>query len=157
METNELYEAVSRHMDILKDGTEKAQVKAFQEGVCDSLNNLSNGYKWKTEYKIPNGIVGDSVDIFGQKNGNKDWIIEIDASRADQVAKKIVSRFALYGLNDPIQYVAIIYPGTENMPEEQCIKYLKYGNDIIKKLNEKSSVVGIFVHPDSGIMNYFPQ
>lgn len=91
--------------------------------------------QWQIEYQKPNNIVNDRVDIYNTINGYH-WIIELDAPRADQVAKKAFSRIALFGTGkEPIFYVSIIYPGTNSMNENEVIKYSRYGYDIVKGLN----------------------
>ena len=92
----------------------------------------------------------DSIDILGQpaSTANPKWIIEIDATRSDQVSQKILSRLALWGLKEPIKYVAILYPDTQK-GKSACEKYLRYGNEIIRKVNKESSIIGIFVDPSA--------
>lgn len=113
-------------------------VKDFQVKLKNYLNN-NCGSGWEIEYKKPHCPYNDRVDIF--KSSTKsgfNWIIEIDASRADQVAKKAFSRFALFGTgrySNPFFYVAIVYPGTDNMSINEVIKYSRYGHDIAKKMN----------------------
>jgi hypothetical protein len=64
----------------------------------------------------------DEVDIYGtfsSEDIESAVIIELDKWRADQVAKKFVSRFALT-LEQPIIYIALCYGGTENMTKSEC-------------------------------------
>ena len=62
----------------------------------------------------------DSVDIFASDSVDWEIIIEIDAARADQVAKKIVSRF--FHISESVEkaviYIALCYPGTKRTSEE---------------------------------------
>lgn len=124
-------------------------VSKFQKNLLDNLKSAKNGYEWKTEYNLPEYSVNDRIDVCGLHDGYPKWIIEIDATRADQIAKKFVSRLALCGLKGSINYVAIMYPDTANGKAE-CEKYLRYCSVIIKKINPESAVYGIFIYPDKG-------
>ena len=112
-------------------------VEKFQEDLLDYLKCNISDYEWVMETKMFAGKHGDRADIYGGKkinstilqNGVKiarihqdgkyfvcertcdnDWVIEIDAQRADQVAPKFLSRLALLGLsNKTIHYVAVLY------------------------------------------------
>lgn len=121
-------------------------VEKFQEGIKDHLNNRCNVYKWEIEQKAKGRSEKDSIDILGQAKGLNKWIIEIDATRSDQVSQKLLSRLALWGLTEPMTYVAILYPDTRN-GKNACEKYLRYANAIVKRTNKHSCVVGIFVDP----------
>ena len=100
-------------------------IDSFQKAICNCLNNnpivQSNYQSWKIEVK-PNGrIEKDSVDIMGNpKSGSHRCIIEIDACRNDQVSAKFLSRLTLWGLNQPIIYVALLYsrPQQNNLCEK---------------------------------------
>ncbi len=74
-------------------------------------------------------------------------IIELDKPRADQVAKKMFSRMALF-LKHKIIYVVICYPGTERMNPKECKKYFVYGRKILKELNENSEFFGYMIDKD---------
>ena len=118
-----------------KNKDDHGNIENFQDDLCKALNsqNQTPGYKWYKEYKInstkivvPQRFIGvdDSVDILGHGGDNDPiCIIEIDASRADQVAKKILSRTALFGLLHPIIYVSLMYPDTQK-GFNQCIKHI---------------------------------
>lgn len=133
-------------------------VEVFQENIKNELNKAPNCYDWEVELKAKGRSERDSIDIFGQpsksKGGsisNPNWIIEIDATRSDQVSQKLLSRIALWGMDKPIQYVAILYPDTQN-GKSACEKYIRYGNAVLQKINKKSSVTGIFVDPATNII-----
>ena len=131
------------------------KVEDFQKRIKDELNKLTKGakdYKWAIEQQCPGRLEKDSIDILGRASGKPKWIIEIDATRTDQVSQKLLSRLTLWGKKDPIQYVAILYPDSQNRGKSACKKYLQYGDEIIKQLNKKSSVIGIFVFPDDDIV-----
>lgn len=156
MNIESLCEAVKTSMPILKDARvgrviDHSLVERFQESIKDNLNGMSSGYVWEIEKKAKGRSERDSIDILGKAKGNSDWIIEIDATRSDQVSQKLLSRMALWGLQSPVQYVAILYPDTQN-GKKACEKYIRYGNAILKKINGKSSVTGIFIDPLSGVV-----
>ena len=152
MDTQTLCSAVKGSLHLLKGARissviDHKKVELFQESIKDILNASATGYLWDTEVQAKGRSERDSVDILGQAKGQKDWIIEIDATRTDQVSQKLLSRLTLWGIKDPIQYVAILYPDAHNKGQAACEKYLRYGNAIIKKMNAQSSVIGIFVDP----------
>jgi len=126
-------------------------VEAFQDALKDCLNTKCSGtFKWSAEYKDPSRIENDSIDIYGEpKTGDdSEWIIEIDATRSDQVAKKMLSRFALWGFSKkPVTYIAILYPDTSE-GRNPSKKYIRYGNSILKKINKNSRVIGIILGKD---------
>lgn len=128
----------------------------FQEVICKFLNGNSTtqNLKWEKEKKITGINVNDSIDIYGKSNSDI-CIIEIDATRADQVAKKFLSRLSLC-LTDPtisnsnLLYVALLYPDTQNGRPE-CEKYVRYCYDVLQKVKgKKSNVVGIYVDTTAG-------
>ena len=114
-------------------------VSKFQDCLLQHLN-VNTSIKWEKEYKKPRYPYLDRVDIFGDTNAYN-WIIEIDTSRADQVAKKAFSRFALFGAGKkakPFFYVAIVYPGTNSMNINEVIKYSRFGHEVAKKMNDNN-------------------
>ena len=123
-------------------------VDSFQRILIQKLENTTKKYSWNPEEPKSGRAEGDRVDIFGRAKGQPDWIIEIDATRADQVAKKFLSRLALWGLEEKrsIEYVAVLYPDTQK-GKKSCEKYIRYGYDIIQKINKKSNITGIFIDP----------
>ena len=128
-----------------------SNIDSFQKAICDCLCNdpiVQNYYQsWQIEVK-PNGrIEKDSVDIMGNpKSGNQRCIIEIDACRSDQVSAKFLSRLTLWGLNQPIIYVALLYsrPQQNNL----CEKNVFYANTVLKKINNNSIAIGIYIDVD---------
>ena len=66
----------------------------------------------------------DSIDIFGEGKGFV-VAIELDKNRADQVAKKFVSRMAMLPPTK-IYFISLCYPGTQNMNKPECRKYFSY-------------------------------
>ena len=61
-----------------------------------------------------------------------------------------MSRIALWGLNPdkPITYIALLYPWTQKQGKPECEKFVRFSNDILKKINKDSSVIGIYVDCD---------
>lgn len=155
MDIQTLCHAVNNSLHLLKGARSGSvinhkQVELFQESIKIILNNSATGYLWDTEVQAKGRAEKDSIDIMGSSKGQKDWIIEIDATRTDQVSQKLLSRLTLWGLNGPVQYVAILYPDAKNKGKAPCEKYLRYGNALVKKLNAQSSVAGVFVDPVAG-------
>lgn len=126
-------------------------IKEYQEDICAELNKTVPNYLWNIEYKAT-PLAQDSIDIYGKPydNKNKQVVIEIDASRHDQIATKFISRLSLVGLNEPLLYVALLYPDTQNNINT-CRKYIRYANNIAKQINRKSSVIGVFVDVNKGM------
>lgn len=153
MDITTICSAIKKSLPVLKGARtskviDHSLVEQFQEKVTEELNKDATIYKWETEKKISGRAERDSVDIFGQATGQPNWVIEIDATRSDQVSQKLISRMALWGIKNPFQYMAVLYPDAHMKGKNACEKYLRYGNEIVKKINKKSCVIGIFVDPD---------
>lgn len=124
----------------------------FQTALFEELNKRKfANYNWDKEYKPLKRNVKDSCDIYGSSRDGI-CIFEIDAARGDQVAKKFLSRMALWGLNPkkPLYYIALLYPSTQKQGKPECEKFVGYSNDILKQINKKSSVIGIYLDVDKG-------
>ncbi len=102
---------------------QKLLVSQFQKAATSTLIESIGEVKWSTEYN-PSANNRDSVDIFGSCSEFV-VVIELDKSRADQVAKKFVSRIALLP-SDKVYFVSLCYPGTESMNTSECEKYFGY-------------------------------
>lgn len=113
---------------------QRSIVSSFQTEVAKNLSNTLQKVKWSTEYS-PNKSSRDSVDIFGEGD-HFVIVIELDKNRADQVAKKFVSRTALFP-NIKIYYISLCYPGTEKMNKAECIKYFGYCSTLAQKMNNE--------------------
>ena len=128
-----------------------SNIENFQKGVCKKISEskLFSSSKWEIELSSKHRKEKDSIDIFGDDKETI-YIIEIDAARGDQVAKKFLSRIALWGLNPdkPITYIALLYPWTQKQGKPECEKFVRFSNDILKKINKDSSVIGIYVDCD---------
>ena len=141
------------------NANDHSNIDKFQQGICRDLNLFPNcvfnndgkcnctNPQWSCEY-APSGEYKDSIDIYGKNilPENKPCIIEIDAVRHDQIAAKFVSRAALCGLEGPIDYVAILYESTQKSGRKNGEKFIRYTYSILKKLNSKSSLLGIYVY-----------
>ena len=134
-------------------------IKDFQDYICNYLNckmnsncniiNSNLSYNWEEEVQPSGRVEKDSIDIMGtplfaSNTNDLTCIIEIDACRSDQVAEKFLSRLALWGKKDPIIYVALLYyyPDTsKNMVK----KYIRFATEIMREINSKSIVVGLYI------------
>lgn len=118
---------------------QKKIVSNFQTAICDSLSNNIINTSWQLEYSPSTGK-RDSIDIFGSNNEIQ-VVIELDKHRADQVAKKFLSRNALL-IDKSIFYISLCYPGTSNMNASECIKYFGYCKQLSKRMgNEYASFI----------------
>ena len=110
---------------------QKKIVERFQNDLCNRLGSKLNYLIWQTEYS-PSINQKDSIDIFGEC---EEYVvaIELDKNRADQVAKKFVSRVALMP-NKKVYFISLCYPGTERMNLNECIKYFGYCSNLSKRM-----------------------
>lgn len=90
----------------------------------------------------------DRTDIWVDM-GKYEVIIEIDAVRADQVGKKMLSRysyvFRLNSINKPVVYVSLLYQGTKSMNPKECIKYFQMGHELLMKINKNNVFIGYII------------
>lgn len=114
----------------LNQSEQKIKVLNFQEYILEHLKTYHSDFKWETEYQV--GVHRDSVDIFGERN-NEVILIELDKWRADQVAKKLISRTALM-IDKKFGFISLCYSGTAKMNRNECFKFFKYGKIILSKL-----------------------
>ena len=111
---------------------QKTTVALFQYILLDKLEKSLTDISWTQEF-CPSASARDSIDIFGQKDEIA-IVIEMDKNRADQVAKKFVSRSAL--LKDrKLYFVSLCYPGAERMNINECTKYFGYCRDLADWMN----------------------
>jgi hypothetical protein len=132
------------HIDEFQYDKKKYQdISVLQLDISDYLNVKFQKFKWDIEYK-PSDSYKDSIDIIGLSDTtNIKVIIELDAHRADQVAKKYLSRLAL-SISDNIVYLALCYSGTKSMSKNECLKYFEYCNIIASNLSAKSDAKKFF-------------
>jgi hypothetical protein len=110
---------------------QKAIVSEFQNHVKAVLEHKMPEIKWSVEHRVSQHS-RDSIDIFGQ--GQKFVVvIELDKHRADQVAKKFVSRIAILP-HTTIYFISLCYPGTDNMNRPECEKYFSYCEILASKM-----------------------
>lgn len=102
---------------------QKLFVAGFQSLVTTTLKYSIQNVEWIIEFS-PNLKNRDSIDIFGRGAGFV-VVIEIDKPRADQVAKKFVSRIASFP-STKVYFVSLCYPGTKRMNKYECEKYFGY-------------------------------
>lgn len=117
------------------NGERHKDIVILQQDICDFLNTKMSFFTWEIEHK-PTDKVNDRIDIFGESSASDlKVIIELDAHRADQVAKKFLSRSALMIDQNSI-YLSICYPGTDKIPKPECQKYFEYCSTLSKTLAE---------------------
>ncbi|MBR4715740.1 MAG: hypothetical protein IKP34_06150 [Bacteroidales bacterium] len=113
--------------------------KEFQEHLKEQLSLLPGSHA-ETEYKFFMDTK-DSADIWVDM-GKYEVIIEIDAARADQAGKKMLSRYSyschLNNIKKNVVYVSLLYQGTKAMNKNECMKYFQMGYDILTKINSKN-------------------
>jgi hypothetical protein len=130
--------------------------KDFQEQLKEQLSKLPGSHA-KTEYKFFMDTK-DSADIWVDM-GKYEVIIEIDAVRADQVGKKMLSRYSyschLNSIKKNVVYVSLLYQGTGKMNQNECMKYFQMGYDILTKINGKNVFIGYIIDkPDKVFTPY---
>lgn len=138
-----------------KDKRDKIQV--LQCKLAELLNGNGNN---NTEVYIFNQIgytdIKDRADVYVEKD-DCEIIIEIDATRADQVAKKLVSRLCYHIMAKRVKkrliYVALLYRGTENMPEEECKKYFSFCSEIVARMGDSSEFIGCIIPQNNKDIN----
>ncbi len=153
-----------KHIDSKKtENVTKRLQEPLKEKLAEAFENTYRELKWGIEYPL-NGC-GDSAHIYAPDlrdypdlTDSHDWeiIIEIDAARADQVAKKIVSRFAHISKSQTsnIVYMVLCYPGTKRMPLHDCKKYINYGEELLKKVHGNAFFISAFVKKDKDTDKY---
>lgn len=139
------------HITKYEQKEQRKQIKEFQEGICSSLKQSLPFIEWITEKKIDKKY-RDSIDIYGTYN-DIHIIIELDKPRADQIAKKMLSRFS-YFMDKQFIYIALCYPGTKKMNPNECKKYFEYAIKIAQQLSSRNRVIGYMINESSEINVY---
>lgn len=143
------------------------KIESFQKELAQKLcqkglfeKPLSNNgceyplYKSISEWNTVNDRADIRLEILGKEY---ELIIEIDATRADQVAKKMMSRFCYAALiKKPIVYVALLYQGTKSMNSDECKKYFKMGDEVLRRINPSNVLIGYIVDKQKDVC-YDPQ
>lgn len=120
---------------------QKLLVSNFQSVVCSKLKISIENVEWSTEYS-PHTKSRDSIDIYGKGDGFV-VVIELDKARADQVAKKFVSRIAFFPF-EKVYFISLCYPGTKNMSQPECEKFFAYCSALA--LRTGNHYAGLIVH-----------
>lgn len=111
---------------------QKTIVATFQKSLFHRLQDRIPSLQWAMEYQ-PSKSRKDSIDIYGE---SEDFVvaIELDKTRADQVAKKFVSRIALLP-DKKIYFLSLCYPGTAGMNPNECVKYFGYCANLARRMS----------------------
>ncbi|MEQ1558656.1 MAG: hypothetical protein ABL933_06895 [Methyloglobulus sp.] len=107
-------------------------VTEFQKLIAFALDVSIPDIDWKMEH-CPNNQTKDSIDVFGEGDGFV-VVIELYKNRADQVAKKFVSRMAMLSSTD-VYFISLCYPGTDRMNKPECAKYFGYCSTLARRMN----------------------
>ena len=126
-------------------------VKMFSNRLITELSKNVPSFRWEQDHRMTNNSK-DSINIFGLSE-DVYVIIELSKPRADQIAKKMLSRMACH-LDKNIIYIAICYPGTEKMDVNECVKYFGFGSMLMNKINKESNVIGCIIRKNFGIRFY---
>lgn len=113
---------------------QKIIVSRFQHHVRLVLAEALSHIEWRIEH-CPSHTCRDSIDIFGQGD-DFTVAIELDKHRADQVAKKFVSRMAVLP-ETTIYFVSLCYPGTDRMNASECAKYFGYCSNLSRRMKNR--------------------
>ncbi len=130
--------------------------KAFQNALATefakNLQRVHTDIKDMPEYNLSeistNSLdkYNDKCDIFVETE-RYILIVEFDTTRADQVAKKMLSRYYYADkCTKPTVYVCLLYPGTKNMNSNECVKYMKMGKDVLLSMNSSNRFIGAFIN-----------
>ena len=120
-----------RTVDLLREEFPNAMIKATAEYPLTEISD-------KDDYK-------DKADVY-MDLGEFQVVIEFDTTRADQVAKKMLSRF--YYINESKKrtlYLCVLYPGTQSMNPTECIKYIEMGRTLLKSVNSTNFLGGAII------------
>ena len=119
--------------------------KEFQETLASNL-------KGKIEHRLFSDK-NDRADVWVDKD-DYEVIIEIDAARADQVGKKMLSRYCYSARISPkpVVYVALLYQGTTSMNQGECEKYFQMGYEVLKKINDDNIFIGYIISNQGDIL-----
>jgi len=88
----------------------------------------------------------DRCDVFVETS-EFCFMVEIDTTRADQVAKKMLSRYYYSRkISKPVIYLCLLYPGTSKMNPNECVKYMTMGKEIFQSLDNRNQFMGGFIN-----------
>lgn len=130
-------------------GATDAQKAELQELLKDEFKEYLNAEKSEIEYRLSIDFHGnrDRCDVYVE-TAEYQIIVEIDATRADQLAKKMLSRYYYAhtkSRSKPTVYVCLLYPGTDSMSPNECIKYMAMGKEILLAINPANRFIGGFI------------
>jgi len=139
-----------------KGKDKRTKIEALQNTLATSFKgNPSRGQNTETHiFDKTNKYNGykDRADVYVDIPNDCELIIEIDATRADQVAKKLVSRLCYHIVsphnNKPLLYVALLYQGTKDMNKDECVKYFTFCNEIVFRMKDGSQFIGCIIPDD---------
>lgn len=141
---NEFLDKIMNLVSEIKFKRKHQDVKTLQDEVCELLAEQCADYDWMIEYE-PSEATKDRIDIYGRPKTNSDYsvVIELDTHRADQVAKKFLSRLALL-IDKKIIYLSLCYPGTKKMSIKECEKYFKYCSIVSNEFTKHSGIEKVY-------------
>ena len=156
---------LSAIINSIRDAVKEAPIEASPSAEDKNifLEKLSNEFAKNlrriqfrtTEYSLSENLA-DSIDKYHDKcdlfvkTERYIVIVELDATRADQVAKKMLSRYYYADkYPKPVVYVCLLYPGTEKMNPNECIKYMTMGKDVLLSMNPANRFIGAFIKGDT--------
>lgn len=122
----------SHHLGAMQH-EQRSIVARFQAALLEHLSaEFKDEFEWMQEH-CPSSETKDSIDIFGKACDR--WVaIELDKNRADQVAKKFVSRMAALPSTASVYFLSVCYPGTERMNKAECVKYFGYCQELALRM-----------------------
>jgi hypothetical protein len=123
---------------------QRATVRVFQRELVLHLAEQIPDIAWSAEHR-PQTETNDAIDIFG-KGRNFVVAIELDKTRADQIAKKFVSRSALLE-GRKLYFLSLCYPGTKSMNVAECQKYFRYCSSLADRM--KNYYAALVIQPET--------
>ena len=122
-----------------KTNLQKLLAEELGENILSSSAHIE--YSFSSEHR-------DRCDVF-VSTPTYQIMVELDATRADQVAKKMLSRYYFAQMSSekkPTVYVCLLYPGTESMNPQECVKYMHMGKEVFLAMNSSNRFIGGFIN-----------
>lgn len=153
MNLSEILNCISRavvRMDIPISGkTTTVQKMNLQSLLAEEFQSNLSPCSADIEHPLSSDENGnrDRCDVYAETSTYQ-IIVELDATRADQVAKKMLSRY--YYANKmangkPTVYICLLYPGTDSMNPTECVKYMGMGKELLLAMNSANRFIGGFL------------
>ena len=125
------------------------QKTELQKLLVEEFELRLNTLEASEEYRLGAEICGnrDRCDVY-VKTSEYQIILEIDATRADQVAKKMLSRYFYANKiaeSKPTVYICLLYPGTDSMNPNECVKYMNMGQELLLAMNPANRFISGFI------------